>query len=293
MTSLFSSLKRAASSNNTPSLRLVVGLNRVDEIVHSGWDTTINLPTPAAAEQIQFRCDEIIRLMSKATQIDRSHIEYYSALKRYRLHSLLNRVIEHSYAGFRFTDVEPLDFEDVDGVDPEAREFAKEERRRQMSERLSGKDQTTKDLLLGELGRIVGSSDLQRIEEKLSRDMQRPPRVAVLGQSGVGKTTTVNALFATEWRTSPVEVGTSEAQDKDVMLPSGGSISIVDLPGYGRSVAEDARYQKIYKTIIPFCDLVLLIIQADREDLADDQEMILQIQDWIRAAPAKDSGTGR
>jgi predicted GTPase len=283
--SLWSRLRRTDSRHGTSSLRLVIGLNRVDEIVPDGWNTQVNLPSPEAIAQIKRKCDNVIRLLAMTTQIDSSHIEYYSAIKRYRLHHLLNRVINNCYAGFKFTDVEPLNFEDVDGVDPEARQFAKEERQRQLKTTTTGTTANARERLFSELGRFIGSDDLKRIRDRFDTEMQQPPRIAVLGQSGVGKTTTVNALFATNWRTSAVEVGTHTAQNKTVELPSGGRINIVDLPGYGRSIDEDARYQQIYKDFIPSCDLILLIVQADRGDLADDQEMIIRIRDWIRDAP--------
>src|ERR1700754_1881929 len=109
-------------------LRLVVALNRVDEIVPGGWDTRPNLPTEGAIREIDRRCEDTARLLAKVTDIGRDHVEYYSALKRYRLHDLLNRVIRHCYAGFKFHQVQPLHPEDVVGVDPEARAFTKQER---------------------------------------------------------------------------------------------------------------------------------------------------------------------
>jgi predicted GTPase len=285
---LLAGLRRAINRPEESTLRLVVGVNRVDEIVPDGWNAMINLPTPEAAIQIRRRCSDIARLISEVTHMDSAHIEYYSALKRYRLYELLNRVIKHSYAGFKFADIEPLHFEDVEGVAPEVRRRTKEERQRRQAAATEETPDSGEGRLLAGLAEVIGSADLGRIRDKFGAEMQRPPRITVLGQSGVGKTTTVNALFATDWRTSPVEVGTDEAQDHTASLPSGGLINIVDLPGYGRSIADDSRYEKIYREIIPSCDLVLLIIQADRGDLADDQEMIIHIQDWIRDAPRRD-----
>jgi len=285
MPAILPSLKRAAVRDTEPPLRLVVGLNRVDEIVHEGWNTRINLPTRAAASEIQRKCQNVVGLLSKATKISSSQIEYYSAIKRYRLHELLGQMIRHCYAGFKLADVEPLAFEDLEGVDPEARQFAKEEWRRRIGRRRPEISSGDKDRLFAELSRVLGAEDLQRIGEELAVELREPPRIAVLGQAGVGKTTTVNALFATEWRTSAVEVGTRAVNSKSVRLPSGGQINVFDLPGYGRSIADDARYEQIYRDTIPSCDLILLIIQADRGDLADDLEMITRIRDWIREAP--------
>jgi len=232
---------------------------------------------------IDRRCEDTARLLAKVTDIGRDHVEYYSALKRYRLHDLLNRVIRHCYAGFKFHQVQPLHPEDVVGVDPEARAFTKQERAALLRRR--GPDASARDKLFVELSKVLDPNDLRMVEEKFAVELRRPPKVAVLGQAGVGKTTTVNALFATRWRTSAVEVGTERPQEKRVALPDGGVIDVLDLPGYGRSIREDAEYERRYRELIPSCDLVLLIIQADRGDLADDQEMILKLKQWTEGAP--------
>ena len=254
-------------------------------MVPGGWDTRLNQPSDEAAKEIQRRCDDIIKRLAGSANIDPGHLEYYSALKRYRLHYLLNRVVQHSFAGFKFADIEPKNFEDVDGVDPDVQQFTKEERARRAEARSKG-HVSPRDRLFSELSRLLSQEDLTKVEAKFSTEMQRPPKVAILGQSGVGKTTTVNAMFATDWNTNPVEVGTEAAQDAIVSLPSGGRINIVDLPGYGRSISEDVRYEQIYQEVIPECDLVLLVIQADRGDLADDMEMIIKLRDWLAESPA-------
>lgn len=280
MPSIWSNLRRKDGLRTRP-LPLVVGLNRVDEIVYKGWDAHLNLPTPEAELEIDRRCNDLVRLLAASTGIDREHIEYYSAAKRYRLYQLLNRIIQYSVSGFRFSDVEPLPFEELEGVTPEAQQIVKDERLRLLEQSEDTSTFGGSGELLPELGRFVSEEDLRSIKEKFDAQVSKPPRIAVLGQSGVGKTTTVNALFATDWRTSPVEVGTHYAQSKTVSLASGGQITVNDLPGYGRSRREDADYEKIYREIIPACDLILLIIQADRGDLADDQEMIIRLKNWI------------
>src|ERR1700733_7002240 len=101
MTSFLSNVRRALGYDSGPPLRLVVGLNRVDEIVPGGWDTRINAPTPAAAGQIHRKSGNPTALLSRTTEISQSHIEYYSATKRYRLYELLGRVVSNCYGGFK------------------------------------------------------------------------------------------------------------------------------------------------------------------------------------------------
>ena len=54
------------------------------------------------------------------------------------------------------------------------------------------------------------------------------------------------------------------------------------MPGYGRSVSEDEEYQQIYLSELPKCDIILMIVQADSADFADDQAMINTIEEWCK-----------
>jgi predicted GTPase len=275
-------LRRSADPPTEGSrLHLVVGLNRVDEVVPDGWNPSINLPTDEAAEQIDRKCRNITELLASGCAIDETHIEYYSALKRYRLEWLLNCVIRNCHAGFKLSDVEPAHFEDVTGVDPDARQFTQEERRRRRDRAEPSGKGSIRDNLFADLSKVLGADDLKLIEKRFNQEMAQPPKLAVIGQAGVGKTTTVNALFSADWTTSAVGVGTHAPQSKTVTLPSGGRIDVTDLPGYGRSLHEDKEYEEMYCRVMADCDLVLLIVQADRGDFADDQEMILKIKEWM------------
>ena len=109
-----------------------------------------------------------------------------------------------------------------------------------------------------------------------------PIRVGILGKAGVGKTTTVNNLFNATFKVSRNAVGTTSAQYKDFTLPDGGIITIVDMPGYGRSMNEDESYKQIYLQELPKCDIILLVVQADTRDLTDDQIMIENLYEWSK-----------
>ena len=56
----------------------------------------------------------------------------------------------------------------------------------------------------------------------------------------------------------------------------------MDLPGYGRSIAEDKEYQAIYIQELKQCDIILLIVQANEKGLADDQYMIECLYEWSK-----------
>ncbi|MEG4048155.1 GTPase [Microcoleus sp. Pol17_C1] len=262
-------------------LRLVIGLNQVDKMIPNGWDQRLNAPTKQAENEIERRCQDIIKRLGETTKISEANIEYYSALKRYRLINLLTKIIHNAYAGFKLGNVQPADPFEL--ADPEVKAFADQERQKGVNNSATKGDannQTVEDIK-----KLIPEREFQLILEKFKQETQVPPKVAVIGKSGVGKTTTINNLFNAKLKTSPTTVGTTQAQIKEFTLATGGTLTVIDLPGYGRSEAEDPEYDKIYQQIIPSCDLVFLVIQADTRDFADDIEMIKKITTWLKNHP--------
>ncbi len=269
-----------AKKSQTP-LRLVVGLNQVDKMIPNEWDERLNRPTDEAENEIERRCQDIIKKLGQSAEISKANIEYYSAFKRYRLIPLLTKIIQNAYAGFKLDNVKPADPFEL--ADPEAKAFADKERQK-MAKPAEG-EVDSHNPTLEEIEKLIPADDFQLILDKFKEETQLPPKVAVIGKSGVGKTTTINNLFNAQLKTSPTTVGTTEAQTKEFTLSTGGTITVVDLPGYGRSEAEDHEYEKIYQDLIPSCDLVFLVIQANAKDFADDIEMITKITKWLKDVP--------
>ncbi|WP_234488897.1 GTPase family protein [Oxynema sp. CENA135] len=259
-------------------LRLVIGLNQVDKMTPNGWDKRLNSPTKEAEKQIERRCQDIIKKLGRTTEISEANIEYYSALKRYRLIRLLTKIIQNAYAGFKLGNVQPADPFKL--ADPEVQAFVEQERQKRVNSVAAVGDANSQ--ALEDIKTLIPEEDFQLILEKFKQETELPPKVAVIGKSGVGKTTTINNLFNAQLKTSPTTVGTTEAQIKEFTLATGGTLTVIDLPGYGRSEAEDREYDKIYQQLIPSCDLIFLVIQADTRDFADDIEMINKITTWLK-----------
>ena len=270
------------NTKKNTQIRLVIGLNQVDKLVERGWNERLNAPTKEAEKAIEHRSEDIIQKLAKFSQISYSYLEYYSALKCYRLLPLLSKIIRNAHAGFKLDNVRPADPFDL--ADLEVREFVRQEREKRM--RNQDKKGTSRNELFDEMRQILSLEELEIIRNKLTEEYAHPPRVAVLGKTGVGKTTTINNVFNAKFKTSHTVVGTTEAQIKNFELSTGGTLSVIDLPGYGRSISEDKEYEKIYQDIIPDCDLLFLVIQANSRDLADDQEMILKVKQWLENSPS-------
>lgn len=268
-------------ADNKP-LRLVVGLNQVDKIIPNGWNDRLNLPKDGGDIEIKRKMDDLVKRLSKYTTLPNDNVEFYSALKRYRLLPLMNKVVKHSFAGFKMDNMQPRDPFEL--ADPEVKIFVEKERNKIQSGNDGRGD--AKKRLFDELSKILSKDDMNTLLSKLNKENSIPPKIAIFGKSGVGKTTTVNNLFNASFKTSHVLEGTLEAQEKLFTLPTGGQLNIIDLPGYGRSISKDKEYEKIYKQFIPQCDLVFLIVQASSRDISDDEEMILKTIEWLKDNPS-------
>lgn len=277
---LFSNLKSKVPEilgTKTIIPKLVIGINQVDNL--GPWDNAINLPTDKTEKNIETRVKDIIRkLSSGAHSASKEQIEYYSALRAYRLHFLVNKIVHCCKTIVQF---QPKFFWDEGCKFGMTEEDQKEiEQMHEQSRKKFAK--LNLDVLIQKVIEQLPEDKAAEVINLYSKEKSKPVRVGILGQAGVGKTTTVNNLFNANFKTSRTVVGTDKAQYKDFELKDGSIITIVDLPGYGRSIAEDAKYKDIYIKELKQCDIILLIVQANEKALVDDQYMIECLYEWSK-----------
>jgi small GTP-binding protein len=131
--------------------------------------------------------------------------------------------------------------------------------------------------IVDNLRKVLGDKDFNLLETLIKSEIQNPPKVAIIGKTGVGKSTTINALFNLDEKVSHTTHGTTEASKKVVELPKGGKLAIIDMPGMGEDLKLDQQYAKIYERILPEADVVLYIIQANLKALREDQIILRDI----------------
>ena len=124
---------------------------------------------------------------------------------------------------------------------------------------------------------VLGGEGFQLFERSVQEELAKPPKVAIIGKTGVGKSTTINALFGLQEKVSHTTHGTTEASKKIIELPQGGKLEVIDMPGLGEDIELDKEYTKIYERTLPEADVVLYVIQADLKALTEDQRILRDI----------------
>ncbi|MFE4639329.1 GTPase family protein [Streptomyces sp. NPDC056773] len=96
-------------------------------------------------------------------------------------------------------------------------------------------------------------------------DGERPPRLVLIGESGVGKSTTVNALFRAGQPVGHTRATTDHAYAVRVEEVSGrrGVLEVVDMPGVGDDMANYQRYLDLYLRVVPTADAIVWVHPAE------------------------------
>lgn len=145
--------------------------------------------------------------------------------------------------------------------------------------------------LLDSLKKKMPEKEFNKFKKKVQTELiNKVPTVAVIGKAGVGKTTTIINLFdadsdvADNANVNPigsvgdVKRGTTEAIRKHYYLKKiGMEIDVIDLPGLGDDLDNDAKFEKLYLQILPQSDIVLFIMKADNRTIGEDERILHDI----------------
>ena len=115
----------------------------------------------------------------------------------------------------------------------------------------------------------------QIIEEAVGRfeDEQEDPRILVLGATGVGKSSLINAIFGEKLQAvNTIQSTTREFSTHEYKI-DGAKILITDSPGYGE-VGYDEQYSKKVVTEAENCHAVTLVLKADVKYYKKDLQII-------------------
>jgi len=127
---------------------------------------------------------------------------------------------------------------------------------------------------------------IRKIEEQVENEA--PPRVAFIGETGVGKSSTLNALFNAGLEVSPTEACTQQEQlieiKTETVEGTYGLLVAYDMPGLGESVSSRGKHLKTYSRVLQDVDVALWILDAQDRAIEFVQERLAgEIKDISRS----------
>lgn len=118
------------------------------------------------------------------------------------------------------------------------------------------------------------------VKQKREEELSHPPTIALIGKTGVGKSSTINSLFNISLGVSHSESCTQKATP--TRFSNGkGEIIIYDMPGLGEDEEKDEEHKLEYKRILPQCDVVLWIMNVADREMSSQQIYIREIMTYL------------
>jgi predicted GTPase len=114
---------------------------------------------------------------------------------------------------------------------------------------------------------------------------RRPPTIGVIGVSGTGKSSAINAMFKTTLEISHTRACTKEfrAIDMGMKILKGPakddpiSLVVIDAPGLGEDIRMDPVYIAKYLQRLPECDVILWLMAARNRAASLDQQYLQKL----------------
>jgi len=134
-------------------------------------------------------------------------------------------------------------------------------------------------------------SDRETLLLKMQEEAHtNPPKIVVIGASGVGKSSTINAMFNTQLPISHTVACTKQftrsefnieaQQSKGFQFSGIIKLQVFDAPGLGENVEKDPEYLQKYKRYLPMCDVALWVVTARNRAIALDQMYLHELREF-------------
>ena len=125
--------------------------------------------------------------------------------------------------------------------------------------------------ILDDLLHKLPGAIIQSVKKSLTDVINYTPKIGVMGKSGAGKSSLINAIVGKPvCKTGGVGGCTREFQEEVISMGS-RSLVFMDLPGVAENQARNKEYAQLYQEKIADLDLILWVIKVDDRANKDDE----------------------
>jgi len=126
----------------------------------------------------------------------------------------------------------------------------------------------------------VSDKDFEEIWTQVTHKLENepPPRVAIIGNTGVGKSSTLNALFNAGQPISHTKACTQVEGiieiTADTVEGEKGFLVIYDMPGLDESISSQEKHLETYERILKDVDVAIWVLEAASRGIKNVQDTI-------------------